>query len=202
LGGSPIEAVEALVRANTDLLVTKLKEQRDNKAIININEWYSWVILDLVGDWVWVESFDCVKSSKSHSWLALSQVAILGTFRAMMGRYTLLKQAAMKFAPRRLIELPQTVVREKNSRLSGNKATIESFAVSVNGQGGLSDVEQVANIAAFVLVVSNTSAPTLSAATYFLARNPVCARKEREEIRSTSRARTTSLVGLFQHYPT
>lgn len=76
---------ESIMQTYTDLLMTGLLRQihmshsADNKAVINIVDWFNWFAFDLLGELGFGESFDSLRHTKHHPWVDMIFGSIKGT---------------------------------------------------------------------------------------------------------------------------
>lgn len=180
-----------MIRANIDLLVERLKDHiKGTDGIADMVKWYNWTTFDIIGGLIYGESFDCLKNVEYHPWLAVVLQNIrLSSYVALMERYSFFKKLVMAMLPQNLLEkrnMHLHVIREKCGR-RGGKNTDHSIVDSIDSASAasLTKGELEANLALMTMAGSETSATTMSAATYYLATNEDAASKVAEEVRST-----------------
>lgn len=84
---------ELVVTRHVDLLILKLQQAAENEpvtatATIDMLEWLNYTTFDIIGDFVWGSSFNCLERGQSHPWLQ-----IIAQFKAA------LTVIAMRFYP-------------------------------------------------------------------------------------------------------
>ncbi|CAJ0550030.1 Ff.00g099600.m01.CDS01 [Fusarium sp. VM40] len=180
---------EPVIRRNIDLLVERLKDHiKGTDGVADMVKWYNWTTFDIIGDLLYGEPFDCLKNAEYHPWLAVVLQNIrLSSYIALMERYSFLKKLVMALLPQNLLEkrnMHLDVIRDKCRRHDG-KGTDHSIVGSIDpANASLTEGELEANLALMTMAGSETSATTMSAATYYLATNETAASKVAEEIRS------------------
>lgn len=82
---SPVFAPQALVaqepmfKQHVDVLIQCLRKECDaGRRTMDMASWYSWVTYDVVGELMFSENFDCLKTPTNRSWVTL----IANSFRA------------------------------------------------------------------------------------------------------------------------
>lgn len=181
---------ESVIVRNIDLLVQKLQEHiKGTGGVADMVKWYNWATFDIIGDLIYGESFDCLKKADYHPWLAVVLQNIrLSSYVALMERYSFLKVIIMSLLPPHLLEkrnMHLDVIREKCGRRLDLKTTDHSIVSALAASdASLTKGELEANLALITMAGSETSATTMSAATYYLATNQGAASKVSEEVRS------------------
>lgn len=167
----------------------RLKDHiKGTDGVADMVKWYNWTTFDIIGDLLYGEPFDCLKNAEYHPWLAVVLQNIrLSSYIALMERYSFLKKLVMALLPQNLLEkrnMHLDVIRDKCRRHDG-KGTDHSIVGSIDpANASLTEGELEANLALMTMAGSETSATTMSAATYYLATNETAASKVAEEIRS------------------
>lgn len=168
----------------------RLKDHiKGTDGVADMVKWYNWTTFDIIGDLLYGESFDCLKNAEYHPWLAVVLQNIrLSSYIALMERYSFLKKLVMAMLPQNLLEkrnMHLDVIRDKCRRHVG-KGTDHSIVGCIDPANALlTEGELEANLALMTMAGSETSATTMSAATYYLATNKAAALRVAEEIRST-----------------
>jgi cytochrome P450 len=182
---------ESVITKNIDLLLEKLKAHvESSNGVLDMVKWYNWATFDIIGDLIYGESFGCLKNAEYHPWLAVVLQNIrLSSYVALMERYSFLKIVIVSLLPPHLLEkrnMHLAVIREKCSRQLNLKTADHSIVAALTATDAcLTKGELEANLALITMAGSETSAMTMSAATYYLATNQTAASKAVEEIRST-----------------
>lgn len=180
---------ESIIQANISLLVEKLRHHiKGTEGVADMVKWYNWTTFDIIGDLVYGETFDCLKNSEYHPWLAVVLQNIrLSSYVALMERYPSFKALVMAMLPRHLLEkrnMHLDVIRDKCRRRHGKPADHSIVSAIDPAAASLTTGELEANLALMTMAGSETSATTMSAATYYLSQSPDAASKAAEEVRS------------------
>jgi len=178
---------EAVIVKNIDLLIRRLKSQiKNTNEAADMVKWYNWTTFDIIGDLIYGKSFECLENSEYHPWLAVVLQNIrLSSYVALMERYSILKKLIMSTLPKSLLEkrsMHLEVIREKCGRLSDSKNPNSIIGSLAGTNPPLTTSELEANLALMTMAGSETSATTMSAATYYLATNKAAASKVSAEI--------------------
>lgn len=64
-----------VVESYVELFMTKLKERADpgRDGIVDLKEWFHYLMFDISGDGVYGEPFDCLKNGKPHFWVEVAE---------------------------------------------------------------------------------------------------------------------------------
>ncbi|GAW13167.1 hypothetical protein ANO14919_025450 [Xylariales sp. No.14919] len=174
-----------------DLLIERLHRECDqgNKAL-NIEAWYNFTTFDIVGDLVFGQSFNCLKDSDYHPWIEFifksvrsGAVLVSLTYIGLSSLVQVLFRLG-RFAIVRVQKYTDDMV---STRLSMEKSRDDLFEglVKRREDWNLSFKKLSANAFLLVLAGSETTATTLSGATYLLLKHPEILEKLKHEIRST-----------------
>ncbi|KAK2595833.1 hypothetical protein N8I77_013626 [Diaporthe amygdali] len=184
---------EPIMRKYIDLFIKRLYEVgNEGEKPVNLMRWYNFCTFDIVGDLAFGEPFDCLTKSDYHPWVALifdsiKFMAISIAMKHLPFIYDILekcipKDIRQKDEERRALS-HERVLRRINSGTPRPDFT-ESM-VSRKDDQKMSPVEIQENAEILIIAGSETTATTLSGATYLLATNPRCLAKVYEEIRSS-----------------
>lgn len=188
---------EGLIQAYVDNLIHGLKSQipSSRKGKVNITEWFMWTTFDVVSDLSFGESFNCLKETRYHPWVAL----LMDNLRSVV-----LDSVTERFPPLdRLLKLyiPPTVIRarKEHQELANEKVDRRINAETMRPDflsyilknneggkeaGGMTRQEIERNAGALVGAGSETTAALLCGALWFLLTNPHCMENVLEEIRA------------------
>jgi cytochrome P450 len=180
---------ETVITKNIDLLIEKLHAQiKDTDGAADMIKWYNWTTFDIIGDLIYGEPFDCLKNAEYHPWLAVVLQNIrLSSYVALMERYSFLKNPIMSLLPKSLLDkrnMHLAVIREKCARQAHSKVDHSIAGSLAITNPSLTTRELEANLALMTMAGSETSATTMSAATYYLATNKIAASTASAEIRA------------------
>ena len=187
---------ESHIRHYIDLLMDRLAEKAKSGETTDMVVWYNMTVFDVIGDLAWGESFDCLENRELHEWIP----AISGSVK-FVTQSTIARRRGLNFLTPYLVDKETQALRVRNYKYSQEKveARVESdenrgdfwdriMIKSANdnetGEGMTKD-EMLNNAAILVLGGSETSATTLSGATYLLLKTPRVMKKLVNEIRST-----------------
>ncbi|KAJ5964510.1 uncharacterized protein N7479_004386 [Penicillium vulpinum] len=190
---SSLRGQEPIIKGYVDLLIQRLHENINSgiKAL-DMVAWYNFTTFDVIGDLAFGESFDCLRNSDYHQWVAI----IFGSLR--FGAYTNvarhlsgLKYILPYIIPKHIASQRGThlaLTREKvHGRISKSNERPDFFGNILkhqNTEKGFSVQEMVNNASTLIIAGSETTATLLSGATYLLLRNPRVLAKLQDEIRS------------------
>ena len=183
---------EPLIRSYVDLLIQQLRKQvqMSRGCALDMSKWYNFTTFDIIGDLGWGESFDCLKDTKYHSWVAM----ILSQFKAAtlglaMQYYPAGRWFMQNWIPQSLIDdvLKHSQFTEDKVRrrlnLKVDRADFLSEVLKHNDEKGMT-VEEIVETSDIIIVTgSETTATTLSGITSYLVKSPDVMAKLVQEIR-------------------
>ncbi|KAH8202061.1 hypothetical protein TruAng_003816 [Truncatella angustata] len=183
---------EPLIQHYVDLLVTRLHEEcdRGGKAL-NLEAWYNWTTFDVVGDLVFGQSFQCLENVAYHPWVSFifksvrfGSVAVALTYVGLNWLVQILFKLNGFMAISNMRHHIRTFVK---NRLSVEKERNDLFEgiVSKRKEWNISFEKLSSNAFILVLAGSETTATTLSGATYLLLSNPAALQRLTDEVRSS-----------------
>ncbi|KAH8647387.1 putative cytochrome P450 [Xylariales sp. PMI_506] len=185
---------EPLISEYVDLLIQQLHRSCENGKIkMNIEAWYNWTTFDIVGDLVFGSPFNCLQNMDYHPWIAriLEGVKYSSLPIALnyLG-YSALVQVIFQSGALRSIKIMRRHISEFiERRLSIDIERNDLFEglVKRRKEWNLSFERLCANAFILVLAGSETTATTLSGATYLLLTHPEVLHRLQQEVRSTFR---------------
>ncbi|KAK4449769.1 isotrichodermin C-15 hydroxylase [Podospora aff. communis PSN243] len=176
-----------------DLLVRRIHEEADNgRKALNAEAWYNWTTFDITGELIFGEAFGCLQSSKYHAWIEF----VFGTVKWGMGISTMsyiglhwLVQVLYQYAGSgkalaRVREYTRAMLEKRMEMPEGREDLFEGL-VRRRDEWGISFEKLSANAFILILAGSETTATTLSGATYFLLTNPDALSRLQHEVWST-----------------
>ena len=182
-----LQEQEYILQKWTDLLTTRLHDQGSE---VNICDWYSFVTFDIIGDLCFGESFRCLETGESHAWLdanlkgvKYAQLLTIFDHFPPLGAFV---KWAFKFALAEKVQKTSVFSRERIDRRIASKSERSDFMKYIlenNYPGGMTREEIDSTISLLVLAGSETSALTLTGATYFALSNPPVMRRLQRDIR-------------------
>ncbi|KAF2009431.1 cytochrome P450 [Aaosphaeria arxii CBS 175.79] len=183
---------EDIVHYYVDLFIQQIGNLSKTQSYgVDICEALNWVTFDIIGDLTFGESFDAVKTAKTHHWVSTivdSQFwgSIIPLSRRVVVVYLLLPFLAFSNLARNF-KIHQGLTRAKlaNRIAKADKITRADFLQQVI-QSRKFSIEALEGQAGTLIVAgSETTATTSVAALYFLAKNPVCLAALQHEVRTT-----------------
>ena len=185
---------EPLMNVYIDLLIEKLKDVAESGEKTDMTKWYNLTTFDIIGDLALGDSFDGLKNTKYHDWVAVifKSIKIL-PFMRISGDYPIILTVAMAFMPEKLKKARDennqyardTVKRRvNNDNQHGRGDFMDSMLRHRGEKDGLTDDELISNGRTLILAGSETTATLLSGVTYWLSRTPHALRKVTNEVRS------------------
>jgi cytochrome P450 len=91
-----LRANEEVILHYSDLLIQRLRERtgkgekHQHKA--DLKEWFNYIAFDVTGDLLFAETFDCLKESKLHPWIALIFAFVKGiTLAGVINQFAFLR---------------------------------------------------------------------------------------------------------------
>ncbi|KAI6371105.1 hypothetical protein MCOR25_004039 [Pyricularia grisea] len=179
---------EPVVAKYLDLLVTRMKEKSGD--VVDLWLWMNYTTFDIIGDLTFGESFDCLLESRLHPWVdylmsrlhmmmygqIMSTMGNLGVFIEMLVPRRIMEEA------KRHVSLAKDKVNRRIARTTDRPdfmtqilahTTIDTEAAGESKhKNRLSLPELYADSQIMVIAGSETSAGLITAAAYFLLRNP------------------------------
>lgn len=187
---------EPIIRKYVDILIRRLNEisvstqnQNETKPV-NVMRWFNYCTFDMVGDLAFGEPFDCLIREDYHPWVALifNSIKYMAVAIAMR-HFPLIYGLLEKCIPRKLREQDEDrrrLSREKVLRRieSGPRHDFTECMVSRKDEQQMSHDEIQENAEVLIIAGSETTATTLTGATFLLATNPACMTRVVEEVRA------------------
>ncbi|KAI1418230.1 putative cytochrome P450 [Hypoxylon sp. FL1857] len=188
---SAMREQESMIAKYIDLLLKRLHEEcGDGKNKLNIEAWYNWTTFDIVGDLVFGQSFRCLENINYHPWIEFIfrsvryGAVMVAMSYAGLGELVQIIVKASKNAVNRVRKYTDDMVRTRLAMDKGRDDLFEGL-VKRREDWGLSFEKLSANAFILVLAGSETTATTLSGATYLLLAHPNVLEKLKQEVRSS-----------------
>ena len=194
-----VKEQEPILQGYVGMLIDRLREratstevEQGGGAALDIVQWLNFTTFDIVGDLSFGESFNCLRDSKYHPWMAL----IFNHFRAStlvaaVRFYPMLDALLSKCLPKSVMKIQrdhyQLVVDKVQRRLNLDveRPDFMSHVIRFNDDKGMSQSEIEATFNIIIVAGSETTATTLSGALNHLIRNPDKLRTLIKEIRTS-----------------
>ncbi|CAK1362633.1 unnamed protein product [Cercospora beticola] len=180
-----------------DLLIQRLHEHASEGKTLDMVDWYTMTVFDVLGDLTWGEPFNGLRDQVVHNWVDVSMHATEFFFKAgaLMKHYLpflipILADPKLAEA-HKLNSLYSAQLTERRAEAGNNgprgdfwdKVLIKS-GENDKGEGMTLD-EMKVNASFLILAGAETTATTLSGATYLLCKNPGVLQKVTQEVRTT-----------------
>ena len=207
-----LRAQEPLIQSYVNMLMLRLKEQatkpetKGRGAVLDIVSWYNFTTFDIVGDLGLGQSFDCLKESALHPWVALIFNHFkISSLMATVRYYPPISWLLMKCIPQSMRKIQkdhfQLAVDRINARMNLETERVD-FMTNVlkqNDEKGMSLGEIHATFNTVIIAGSETTATVLSGITNYLVRDSTVLQKLVDEIRgSFSKEEDLTLAALQQ----
>lgn len=195
---SALQAQEPAIISHVDNLIKHLYErcgkQDQAVTVINIVEWVSFVVFDIIGDLGFGETFHCLDNNTLHPWVAeLFTYSKVGAAVAALRHYTTIFKLFMRCLPAKNLEAAQANYRwgvDKTHRRLNLEFQREDFVgrilrYSDNEDLRMSLPELENNMNLLIFAGSDTCATVLSGTVNYLVKTPHALNVLVHEVRST-----------------
>ena len=184
---------EYILHRYVDLLIKRFGELATSGTEIDISDWYQFAGFDIIGDLVFGESFGSLEKSVYHPWIktlfsGLKAGSIMTSF-SYFPAFRLLGSCIPSYV-KNILRLPlyqhfQYSIDQINKRIARKteRPDIMNFVLEHNHQGGLTKDELDTQMQLLIFAGSETTAATISAATWFLLKNPDMTQRLQREVR-------------------
>lgn len=185
-----IREQEPLIMKYVDLLIQRLKSQVQGSmgGEVNLERWYNFTTFDIIGDLSLGESFGSLESGKYHVWISeiftgiknMNWLMIVTAYPILETVLTCLVKLYPKALEAQRVHRENTMValQKRLATETERKDFISYFARGLTGD------ELNSNAMILLTAGSETSAATLSGATYYLLTNKSALDKLCNEVRS------------------
>ena len=184
-----LQEQEYILQKWTDLLITRLNDRGKE---VDFCEWYNYLTFDVIGDLCFGESFHCLETAENHPWIAAIfpglKIAQLLTIFHHFPPLDKIVRWALPFVMAERYKENFTFTSQKIDQRIATKSERPDFMKYIlenNYPGGMTREEISSTTALLVLAGSETSAQTLTGATYFALSNPPVMERLKQEIRRT-----------------
>jgi cytochrome P450 len=174
---------EALIQANVDLLVTRLKglaHNSETKGNADLSTWLNWATFDITGDLAFGEPFGCLEAGKYHAWVALVfdsvwAVSIMGAIKQFPWLdfvFELLMGGVMR---RTLASHTKLAIEKVDRRLTKKEDRGDFLDAILKHSGSEKEFtrgEIYSNANLLIMAGSETSATAMAGCLYHLAKTP------------------------------
>ena len=180
---------EYILQKYSDLLISRLREQGDE---VDIIEWYSYTTFDVTGDLCFADSFRCLEAGDNHPWVAsLFRGVKFAQMMTVFDHFPPMDAMIKWCIPHSVMEKAQEnfiYTRNKiDQRIASNsdRPDFMKYILENNHKGGMKREEINSTVTLLVLAGSETSATTLTSATYYSLNHPPVFERLKSEIRDT-----------------
>ncbi|KAK6067808.1 cytochrome P450 (isotrichodermin C-15 hydroxylase) [Seiridium cupressi] len=189
---SSMREQEPLIDHYVDLLIKRIHETCDGgQTALNLEAWYNWTTFDIVGDLVFGQSFDCLENVAYHPWVSFIFKSVrFGSVAVALSYVGLNELVQILFKINGFMAISKMRLHIRNflqNRLKSDKERNDLFEgiVKRREEWNISFEKLSSNAFILVLAGSETTATTLSGATYLLLSNPEVLRRLTDEVRSS-----------------
>ncbi|KAJ2978276.1 hypothetical protein NUW58_g7547 [Xylaria curta] len=173
-----------------DLLIERLHQEcGQGNTKLNMEAWYNWTTFDVAGNLIFGQSFNCLNDSNYHPWIDFMFKSVRGGALSVALTYVGLSdlvQIMFKLGSFAIAKVRKYTDDMLQSRLSMEKGREDLFEGLLKRSEDWNLSFEKLSATAFILVLagSETTATTLSGATYLLLTNPDILEKLKHEVRS------------------
>ncbi|KAF1941734.1 cytochrome P450 monooxygenase-like protein [Clathrospora elynae] len=192
---------EPLIQSYVDLLVQRIGEHAAEGKDMDITQWYNYTTFDVIADLAFGEPLYCLRDSTHHIWISMVITSVkAAAFSIIQRKYplfhyydklcnlgkdnTTMQQTRIEFSQK-----AHEKVERRLEKVGKEDEKTDFFSFIVKNQENeakkLTREEMTTNAVLFLIAGSETTATTLSGATYLLLKNPDAYTKLVQEIRST-----------------
>jgi cytochrome P450 len=185
---------EPILQKNADLFLKKLELLSSDSPPIDLRHWFNYITFDMLGDLAFGESFGCLEKATYHEWVGfVLDHFYTATLLHVVHRFRPLNALLAKIIPSSLVEKKQWHERKaletvrKRILKSNDRPDFMQPLIQAREQGIISadELEQQASI--LILAGSETTAVTLTSATYLLLEHPAAMARLADEVRTNYR---------------
>ncbi|KAE8333944.1 cytochrome P450 [Aspergillus sergii] len=176
---------EGIVVYYVDLFIQRLRERTSlnkiHKAEEDLKSWFNFTTFDIIGDLMFAETFDCLKDSQLHPWIALVFNNVKGVaFLGALNEYALFRKMQGSLLPKalkqKMLENHKLCAQKADRRLQ--KGASRPDFVSIQTQS-------LANPDSITIAGSETTASLLSGCLFYLCKHKYIMDQLNKEIRTT-----------------
>ncbi|KAF2994265.1 hypothetical protein E8E13_002216 [Curvularia kusanoi] len=195
--GQALRAQEPLIMGYVELLIDRFLSHAEQGNEIDIMRWYNYATFDIIADLCFGEPLYCLRDSAAHQWVNLTFKSLKAVptiaIRKQYILFRMLDRVRDFFSDTQVDlnarkEFFGKASERVSLRLEKETDRPDFFTFILKNQGkenrALSRAEMDTNAFIFLIAGSETTATTLSGATYLLLRNPAVYERLVTEIRS------------------
>ena len=200
---------EYILQKYSDLLIARLKDQcKLQDDCLDICSWYNYTTFDVLGDLCFGESFGCLETAENHPWIASIFIGVkVAQLFTVFHHFPPLNSIVKLCLPQSVHDESQksyTFTRERvDKRIASNsdRPDFMKYILQNNYSGGMSREEVDSTTTLLVLAGSETSATTLTSATYFALKNPTVMTRLMREIRDAFKSQEDITIAAVTNLP-
>ncbi|KAK8014326.1 cytochrome p450 3a17 [Apiospora arundinis] len=187
---------ESYIKCYVDLLITRLKEQAETSAPVDMLMWYNFTTFDIIGELAFADPFNSLENSDYHPWV-LNTFSTVRSSRQMMffHHYKYLKPffmtRSMKQDAKNRAASFQLGAHRAEKRLAlqdDSRRDFMTYILRHNGEGdekGMTHEELLINARSLIVAGSESPSTVLSGFTFYLPQNPKAYKTVCDEIRTS-----------------
>ena len=200
---------EYILQKYSDLLIKRLRDQPNlQDGSLDICSWYNFTTFDVLGDLCFGESFHCLETAENHPWVAaifkgVKAAQLLTVFQHFPPMSTIVKRCLPQWVHDEA-QKSFTFTRERVDKRIASQSDRPDFMKYIlqnNYSGGLSREQLDSTTTLLVLAGSETSATTLTTATYFALKNPPVMRRLVQEVRQAFKSQGDITIAAVSDLP-
>lgn len=200
---------EYILQKYTDLLIDRLRNQPNlHDGTLDICSWYNFTTFDVLGDLCFGESFHCLETAENHPWIAaLSRGVKAAQLFTVLHHFPPMNTIVKSCLPQSVLDEAQksfAFTRERVDKRIASESDRPDFLKYIlqnNYQGGLSREEIDATTTLLVLAGSETSAATLTGATYFALKHPPVMERLVRDVREAFKRQEDITIAAVSNLP-
>jgi cytochrome P450 len=186
---------EGMIQGYVTLLVGRLREFAEEGRVVDMVQWYNLTTFDLIGELAFGRTFDCLKRGNLHEYMEslLTMLVTVPVIRGALQFPVIMWLLKNVFMTKRVTEsrerqmaFARRCISERLARASTDARSpdfVESMMRNKDTPQEISEGEMVQNAMIILLAGSETSATLLSAATYYVLREPEKLARVTREVR-------------------
>ncbi|KAJ4415379.1 hypothetical protein N0V82_007374 [Gnomoniopsis sp. IMI 355080] len=182
-----MENQQPLIQTYINLFIQRMHENVAKGNTVDMVSWFNWTTFDIIGDLAFGEPFGCLESSSMHPWIAqLFDSVSFQVFGSELSRYPLIGAILPKLLPPKFAKAKEArgqFAAEKVDRRIARGERPDLIGAMLKKKEHFTDREVWNNADALIVAGSETTATTLSATTYYLAKHPDIQAKLAAEVR-------------------
>lgn len=164
-----------------------------NRGDVDLVKWFNWTTFDIIGDFSFGESFNCLENQDDHPWLntIFGNLKVI-TFIGLTNRFFVFRKILPYLIPKRAKE--QTKIHfayldekiTKRIELGTDRPDFVTPMLKNNVQGkGMTPAEIRANMGLMIVAGSESVVTVTCGAIYYMLKNPATMQRLNDEVRGT-----------------